>query len=146
MIKNIVADEVQGRVRDGKIKHPVVATRYNVKRLIEEWRLLKRFSRVQGPTPFREKVKNIHILLSKFIVDHGGLMKDRNRPIDGVVSGPRLSLDAVTDYVQRLAEQKSFTVSRTTVYREMKQANIKLKKVRNDVSRFNMDDKLQPVV
>ena len=60
-----MAEEVQGRVRDGKMKHPVVATRYRVKRLIEEWRLLKRFSRVQGPTPFREKVKNIHFLLSR---------------------------------------------------------------------------------
>ena len=68
-------------------------------------------------------------------------MKDRNRPIDGVVSGPCLSLDAVTDYAQRLAEQESFTVSCTTIYREMKQANIKLKKVRNDVSRFKIEDK-----
>ena len=47
--------------------------------MLKQWRLLRRVTKVQGV--------------------HGGVMKDRNRPIDGIVSGPRLSLDRITDYI-----------------------------------------------
>ena len=66
--------------------------------MLEQWRLLCRVTKVQGATKLSDRIQNFNSLLEKFIINHGGVMKDRNRPIDGIVSGPRLSLDRITDY------------------------------------------------
>ena len=140
IIKNLAEQDISAKVRIGNIKHPVQAIRYRTKNMLEQWRLLRRVTKVQGATKLSDRIQNFHSLLEKFIIDHGGVMKDRNHPIDGIVSGPRLSLDRITDYAQSLAAQESLTISKTTVHNELATAGVKLKKPKNDISQFNMDD------